>query len=290
MEQLDVAIVGGGPAAMGAARRLAEHGIAKLAVFEREAEAGGIPRHCGHPGFGWQSHYRLWPGPRFAAELRREASGLDVRTGTTVREVHGDGRLVIRDRHGQHDVQAKRILVATGTRESSRAARLIGGARPQGVMNTGTLQQHVYLHNHRPFERPVIIGAEWVSYSAILTCRHLGIRPVAMVAEHGDETTPAVVALAARLWFGIPLWRDVSGLSIEGRRTVDAVTFRSGGEEQRIACDGVIVSGRFRPEDALVVKSPNVFTAGNVTAPLKTSGRCWLAGRAAADRIVESLA
>ena len=68
------------------------------------------------------------------------------------------------------EIAARRILVATGTRESPRAARFVGGSRPAGVMNTGALQAHVYLRHHKPFERPVIVGSEWVAFSAILTC------------------------------------------------------------------------------------------------------------------------
>ena len=64
MESHDVIIVGGGPTGLSAARRLADLGIRDVVVLEREAEAGGIPRHCGHLGFGWQSHRRLWSGPR----------------------------------------------------------------------------------------------------------------------------------------------------------------------------------------------------------------------------------
>ena len=67
MESHDVIIVGGGPTGLSAARRLTDLGIRDVVVLEREAEAGGIPRHCGHLGFGWQSHRRLWSGPRFAA-------------------------------------------------------------------------------------------------------------------------------------------------------------------------------------------------------------------------------
>ncbi|WP_374333417.1 FAD-dependent oxidoreductase, partial [Aestuariivirga sp.] len=61
MERRDVVIIGGGPAGLSAARRLHELGVAAT-VLEREGEAGGIPRHCGHLGFGWQSHRRIWTG------------------------------------------------------------------------------------------------------------------------------------------------------------------------------------------------------------------------------------
>src|SRR6185369_7178623 len=49
---LDVLVIGGGPAGLEAARALAS-GQRKVLVIDREAELGGIPRHCHHSGFGW---------------------------------------------------------------------------------------------------------------------------------------------------------------------------------------------------------------------------------------------
>ncbi len=290
MERHDVVIIGGGPAGLSAARRLAELGIADVVVLEREAEAGGVPRHCGHSGFGWQSHRRIWTGPRFAAELRRSVEGLDVRTSTTVLEIKADGVLRIHDGKGLSEITAKRLLVATGTRETPRAARLVGGSRPPGVMNTGALQQHVYLRNFKPFERPVIIGSEWVSFSAILTSRHLGIRPVAMIEENSRITAPRPGDLIARLAYGVPVLTSTRLIAIEGGAQVEAVEIERHGRCQRIACDGVIFTGKFTPENSLLTGDPDVMLAGNVQGTLKTSGVCWREGHAAAERIAGSLA
>jgi cation diffusion facilitator CzcD-associated flavoprotein CzcO len=79
MERRDVVIIGGGPAGLSAAGRFHELGIAAT-VLEREQQAGGVPRHCGHMGFGWESHRRIWTGPCFAAQLRDDSKGLDLRT------------------------------------------------------------------------------------------------------------------------------------------------------------------------------------------------------------------
>ena len=290
MERHDVVIIGGGPAGLSAARRLAEIGIADVVVLEREAEAGGVPRHCGHSGFGWQSHRRIWTGPRFAEVLRRGVAGLDVRTSTAVLEIKAGGVLRIHIGKGLSEITAKRLLVATGTRETPRAARLVGGSRPPGVMNTGALQQHVYLRNFKPFERPVIIGSEWVSFSAILTCRHLGIRPVAMIEENPRITAPRPGDLIARLVYGVPVLTSTRLIAIEGGAQVEAVEVERHGRRQRIACDGVIFSGKFTPENSLLTGNPNVVLAGNVQGALKSSGVCWREGRAAAGKIAESLA
>jgi cation diffusion facilitator CzcD-associated flavoprotein CzcO len=45
-------IVGGGPSGLAAAIQLRNLGIGPVTVIEREREAGGIPRHSDHTGFG----------------------------------------------------------------------------------------------------------------------------------------------------------------------------------------------------------------------------------------------
>jgi thioredoxin reductase len=293
MKSHDVIIVGGGPTGLSAARRLAQLGIRDIVVLEREAEAGGIPRHCGHLGFGWQSHRRLWNGPRFAAELRKSTKGLDVRTATTVIELSKDGQLRVQGSTGISEMKARHVLIATGTRETPRAARLVGGSRPQGVMNTGALQQHVYIYHNKPFERPVIVGSELVSFSALLTCRHLGIRPVAMLEENLRISAQSSGALIARFAFGVPVRNSTRLISIEGRKNVEAVEIDRRGKRQRIACDGVIFTGLFRPETALIptgLPSEKFSISGNAMGPLKTSGECWLQGVTAAEEIARSLA
>ena len=301
MESHDVIIVGGGPTGLSAAQRLAALGIRDVVVLEREAETGGIPRHCGHLGFGWQSHRRLWTGPRFTAELRKSTNGLDIRTETTLLELHKDGQLRIQGNSGLGEMKAKHVLLATGTRETPRSARLVGGSRPQGVMNTGALQQHIYLHHNKPFARPVIVGSELVSFSALLTCRHLNIKPVAMLEEKPRISASRPGGLISRFAFGVPVRTSTKLVSIEGRRNVEAVEIERHGKRERISCDGVIFTGQFRPETALMPVGSfleklgadgidKFSAAGNVLAPLKTSGECWRQGALAAQAIAGRLA
>ncbi len=301
MENHDVIIIGGGPTGLSAAKRLCDLGIKNVIVLERELEAGGVPRHCGHLGFGWQSHKRFWTGPRFAAELRKAASAIDVRIASTVLELGENGIIRVQGKSGISELKAKHILIATGIRETPRSARLVGGARPHGVMNTGALQQHVYLYNNKPFEHPVIVGSEPVSFSALLTCRHLGIRPAAMLEEGSSISAPWPAAIISRLAFGVPVLRQSKLLSIEGRNQVAAVEIERSGKRQRIVCDGVIFTGLWNPEIALMPKGSflenlgshaqgKYSAAGNVLAPLKTSGQCWQQGVIAAEEIAMRLA
>lgn len=296
MEKFDVAIIGGGPAGLGLAARLAALGVKNMVVIDREQQAGGVPRHCGHWGFGWESHRRLMTGPAYAARLCAEAEGIDVRCGTTVLECKSPQVLRLQTVKGISDITAREIVIATGTRESTRAQRLLGGNRVPGVINTGTLQQMVYLKNHVPFRRPVIIGSEWVSFSALMTCRHAGIKPVCMLEEQPRINAPSVFRLGACTWFGVPVRTSTAVTAIRGRSGVEAVEVMRNGKAETIICDGVIVTGKFRPEDALftagpmATPQPHVHFTGNVQGDLKTAGRCVAEAQLLAAKIRERLA
>ena len=54
-------------------RSLRACGIDDVVVLEREQHAGGVPRHCGHRGFGWHEFSRLLTGPAYAKRLLESA-------------------------------------------------------------------------------------------------------------------------------------------------------------------------------------------------------------------------
>jgi flavin-dependent dehydrogenase len=65
-ESCSVAIVGGGTAGLALAAELRRQGIDNVVVLEREKDAGGIPRHCGHYPFGILEYGKLLKGPDYA--------------------------------------------------------------------------------------------------------------------------------------------------------------------------------------------------------------------------------
>jgi thioredoxin reductase len=281
MENHDVIIIGAGPSGLAMAIRLRELGVKDVVILEREAQAGGVPRHCGHFGFGWESHRRLMTGPKFAAQMVKAAQGIDIRTATTVLEFTMRNTLRVHSAKGISDMSANRLVLATGTRESSRAALLVGGNRLSGVMNTGTLQQSVYLKNEKPFSRPAIIGNEWVTYSALMTCKHAGIKPVGIFAEDKLET-PWFFPLGAKLRYGVPTHLNTKLIAIHGKTAVEAIEIKRDGERSTVECDGVILSGKFVPELSLLNGKAEVKVIGNAHGTVHTAGRCVVDARVAA--------
>ena len=68
-------------------------------------------------------------------------------------------------------VEARAVILATGARERPRPARLIPGDRAHGVYTTGQLQNLVHLQHGKVGRTAVVVGAELVSWSAVLTLR-----------------------------------------------------------------------------------------------------------------------
>ena len=313
----DVAIVGGGPAGIAAALALRQRGVARVLILERENEAGGVPRHCGHPPFGLREFGRILSGPAYAARLRLEAAraGVEIRTRTSVTALGPAGHLALTTPEGTSELVAGRVILATGVREMPRSARLITGDRPVGVLSTGTLQQAVHIEHLKPFRRPLIVGTELVSLSAVLTCWKAGIRPVAVVEAASRPTARWPLALFPRL-LGIPMHYGAELVDIRGRLRVEAATLRlADGTARTVDCDGILLTGRFVPESALVRLShldidtgsggpsidqfgrcsdPAYFAAGNLLRPVETAGwsfrEGWRIGGIVADDLDGRLA
>ena len=93
------------------------------------------------------------------------------------------GRAEVTGPQGLLEVHARAVVLATGARERPRAARLVPGTRPAGVFTTGQLQQWVHREHLPVGRRALVVGAEHVSYSAVLTLREAGVHPVALVTD-----------------------------------------------------------------------------------------------------------
>ena len=307
---VDVLVIGGGPAGLSAARELRTRLGASVTVVDRESSAGGIPRHSDHPGYGIRDLRRLLSGPAYARVLTDRAvdAGARILTSTMVTGWSGDRSVWVSSPEGRFEVAASAILLATGARERPRTARMVPGDRPAGVLTTGQVQNLVHLHDQWVGSRAVVVGSELVSWSAVVTLREAGCRTVLMTTEqprleaYAAFTVPGSVALrfptARRTRVTRVMGKErVSGVEVEhldtGRRRViacDTVVFTgdwiADGELARMA--GVVmddVTGGPVVDTSLRTSAPGVFAAGNLVHPVDTADVASLDGVHAARQV-----
>ncbi len=315
----DVLIVGAGPAGLAAAIELRSLGIQDVVVADREHQAGGVPRHCAHTGYGLRDLRRLMTGPGYARHYSRAAcaAGATIRAATTMTRLSTAGTgpvgAELTSASGIESVQADAVLLATGCRERPRTARLVPGSRPAGVLTTGELQQRVYLSGERLGGRAIIIGAEHVSFSAVVTLEHAGADVIALVTELPRHQSLAAFRLGAQLIWHAPVWTQTSVTEVLGAERVTAVRLRDDryGTEREVPCDLVVFTGDWIPDyeharlagariepaslapavdTALRTSLPGVFAAGNLVHPAETADVAALSGRHAAGQIAAMLA
>lgn len=306
----DVVVVGAGPAGLTAARELRRAGVASVIVLEREAQAGGVPRHSDHSGYGLRDLRTVLTGPAYARRLVDDArdAGVDVRTSTMVTDWDGDRALMVTSPAGRERIEARAVLLATGARERPRTARRIPGDRPAGVLTTGQLQNLVHLRHQRVGQRAVIVGAELVSWSAVLTLREGGCATGLMTTAFDRPESYAAFWVPGRLGLGVPVARRTEVVRIIGRDRVTGVELRhlDTGARREFACDTVVFTGDWIPDHelarsagldidprhlgpvvdtALRTSAPGVFAAGNLLHPVDTADVAALDGRHAAEQV-----
>ncbi|OUS36226.1 hypothetical protein A9Q94_10215 [Rhodobacterales bacterium 56_14_T64] len=307
---IDVAIVGSGPSGIAAATALSAAGGKDIVVYERETAIGGVPRHTHHPSFGLRVFKRPMSGPKFIAALVRRCPDVRFETSTTITALRPGGVLELASASGLQTIRARHIILATGARETPRHGRLVPGLRPQGVITTGALQQFIYSAQLRPFERPIIVGTELVSFSALWTLRHAGIQPVAMI-EGGPRISAYRPATLFARAMGVPIRYNTEIADISGIETLQSITTRAPGIEMAtIACDGLIFSGGFTGENTIAAAShlglnannriplvdqnwitsdPRVSAIGNAIHPADMGDQCYLEGRKAGAYVARLL-
>jgi thioredoxin reductase len=308
-----VAVVGGGPAGLATAVELRRRGVREVVVLERQPEAGGIPRHTQHQGFGLRDLRRPLSGPAYGrrwVELARDA-GVELVEETMVTG-WGEAGLELTSRRGRSTLDPAAIVLATGCRERPRSARLVPGTRPAGVMTTGMLQQLVYRHGLPVGRRALVVGAEHVSFSAILALAHAGAETIALTTELRRHSSLAAFRVGARLRYGVPIWTRTQVTAIRGRSRVEQVelTDLDSGRTRTVECDTVVFSADWIPDHELAVMAgveldpgtrgpavdpalhtsrPGLFAAGNVLHGAEQADVAALSGRHAAAGVVRYL-
>jgi NADPH-dependent 2,4-dienoyl-CoA reductase/sulfur reductase-like enzyme len=180
------------------------------------------------------------------------------------------------------------------------------------VYTTGHLQNAVTIAQRAVGSRAVIVGAELVSYSAVLTLRHGGCRTVLMTTEHHRPESYTAFTTAARAGLGVRVATRTRVVRIIGSPALRAVEIENldTGARRTVDCDTLVLTGDWVPDhelarsagldmdrhslgpvvdSALRTSRPGVFAIGNLVHPVDTADGAALDGRHVAAHVLAHL-
>ncbi|PKM50418.1 MAG: pyridine nucleotide-disulfide oxidoreductase [Firmicutes bacterium HGW-Firmicutes-7] len=295
---IDLIIIGGGPAGMAAATQANDNGLEKVLIIERDCELGGILQQCIHDGFGLISFKERLTGGQYAQRYinQVEAKGIQVKLNTMVLEITSDKKVyAVNEEDGLLEISAKAIILAMGCRERTRAQVFINGARPAGVFTAGAVQRYINMEGFLPGKKAVILGSGDIG---LIMARRMTLEGIKVEGVYEIMKTEGGLTRNIEQClndYGIVLNLSTTITKIHGNKRVEGVTVSQvdasmkpiEGTDRYIECDMVVLSVGLIPENELsknvgieldsltkgpivdenmMTSIPGVFAAGNVVA------------------------
>ncbi len=316
---IDVAIIGAGPAGLSAALEAKRQGVKKVMILERDTHLGGILQQCIHDGFGIHRFKERMSGGQYAQKFIDELVGADieVKSDTMVLDVTQDKVIyACNKKEGMIKITCGAIILAMGCRERTASQVLIHGYRPSGVLTAGLVQRYINMEGYLPGTEAVILGSGDIGLimARRMTLEGIKVKGVyEVMANPGGLTRNVVQCLDD---YDIPLHLSTTVTNIHGKERVKAVTVVKldenrkpiEGTEETIPCDLLVLAVGLIPENELSLKAgiemdprtkgpmvddrfmtsvPGIFACGNVAVVfdlvdyVSQSGE--IAGKGAAD-------
>lgn len=180
MRNYDIAIIGGGPAGLMAARAAARTGARVALIDDADALGGQLVKQT-HMFFGSEKQQAGTRGIDIARMLVEEVSahpGIDLFLETMALGLYDDKVLTLETRGEYGRISAERYIVATGASEKMLA---FPGNDLPGVYGAGAVQTLMNVHGVKPGDRVVMVGAGNIGLIVSYQLLQAGVEVAAIV-------------------------------------------------------------------------------------------------------------
>ncbi|KAB0267223.1 NAD(P)/FAD-dependent oxidoreductase [Microvirga brassicacearum] len=251
----DAIVVGAGPAGMAAATLLSQHKARTLLVDEQSAPGGQIYRAT--EANRDQTALLKVLGDDYvygnSLSTRFLSSGTTYYANAAVWQITPGGEVWITRVGRAEKLNARNIILATGAME--RPVPVRGWTLP-GVMTIGALQVMLKSARLVPADPLVLAGCGPLFYLFAYQCLAAGARPLALLDTTPNANMRAAAPLLPQAFLGegwrylakgiklmaglqgsgVPIFRGVSDLKIEGSDCATSVSFASRGRTHHVPC------------------------------------------------------
>ncbi|MEA3222476.1 MAG: FAD-dependent oxidoreductase [Thermodesulfobacteriota bacterium] len=261
-QEVDVAVIGAGPAGLAAAIKAKEAGAENVVVLERAESLGGLLDQCVHNGFGLLYFGEDLSGPEYRDRFIEKAMDLkvDAEVESMILELSKKREIkVASNKKGYFSLKPKSIVLAMGCRERTRFNIGIPGSRPTGIYTAGQAQRFVNMEGFIPGKKIIILGSGDIG---MIMARRLTLEGAKVGAV--VEILPYIGGLIRNEVqcvhdFDIPLFLRHTVSNIHGFPRIEGVTISAvdeninpiPGTQREIDCDTLLLSVGLIPENEL---------------------------------------
>ncbi|KKM10781.1 pyridine nucleotide-disulfide oxidoreductase [Clostridiales bacterium PH28_bin88] len=221
MKNIQVAVVGAGPAGLAAAIEAAAAG-ARVTVFDENGLPGGQLFKQIHKFFGSREHQAGTRGFKIGEDLLAETRrlGVDVHLNATVYGLYQHRQLAVMENMASSLYQAGALILATGASENALS---FPGSTLPGVMTAGAAQTLINLHRVLPGRRVLMVGSGNVGLIVSYQLMQAGADVVALVEAAPHISGYGVHAAKVRR-AGVPILTSHTVREVSGSQEVESAT------------------------------------------------------------------